>query len=800
MIELRGISKHYDGAVALNEIDLEIRAGEVHAICGENGAGKSTLNRILAGSVVPDSGTVTLDGNVLRFGSVHDTEAAGIVIVHQESAAFLHLSATENHQIMMEPCTAGGFWIDRKEMRVRAEASLKDIGEEFDVDRPLLERSVAQRQMVAIARALSSNCKLFILDEPTASLSKRESEALFAAVRSMRERGVAIIYVTHRLEEVFLLSDRVTILRDGKKIVTLETKNASREELIRHMVGREIGPANRQPAVFGEVGLEVKNLSKAGAFTDISFKVHRGEIVVLTGLIGAGRSEVARAIFGLDISDSGEILGANRVGFVPEDRQHEGLHTQLSIRENTAMAIQNRLLIQRVRERQESEKQIANLSIKTESDLNLVSSLSGGNQQKVLLAKWLSTNPDILILDEPTRGVDVGAKEQIHQLIHEFAERGGAVLVISSDMPEVLSLADRILVMRQGTLSGEILSADATQDAILQLALPLESASQNSEKAKSRRAISQETVVASLIVLVGAIATLTNPSFFTWTNLSDILVKVAPVLIVGTLMTLVIFAREIDISVGSLMGLCGAILGIACSTDRLGLPVAIGMLMCLCAGLVGGILNGVLTAKAKIPSIIVTLGMLTILRGITELLLGGKWIENMPSGLRRFGTEAFLTVPYSVWVAIITVLAGIWITKRTKFGLRAFAIGSNPEAALLRGIPVSRVRIGVFALTGLACGVAAIFGATQLQVVESGFGSGFELVVIASVIVGGTSIRGGKGSVLGTILGAILLGMISTVLIFLKLGESAVYWERALQGGLILLAVLGDHFWRRRSI
>ncbi len=797
MIELRGVSKHYDGTLALCEIDLEIRAGEVHAICGENGAGKSTLNRILAGSVVPDSGVVLLDGKPLKFGSVKDSEANGISMVHQESAAFLHLSAIENHEIMREPSMACGIWIDRNEMRKRTLSSLKSIGEEFDVDRPLLDRSVAQRQIVAIARTLSSDCRLLILDEPTSSLSARESEALFAAIRSMRERGVAVLYVTHRLDEVFLLSDRVTVLRDGRKVATKITCETNREELIKLMVGRTIDSAIRQTKTFGAPELVVTNLCKSGSYEDVSFNLRKGEIVALTGLVGAGRSEVARAIFGLDKLDSGEILGANGAAFVPEDRQHEGLHTQLNIRENIAMALQDRPLIQRDLEKLVSESQIESLSIKTESDMNLVSSLSGGNQQKVLLAKWLATDPDNLVLDEPTRGVDVGAKEQIHKLIHKFAESGGAVLVISSDMPEVLSLADRILVMRQGTISGEISGAEATQEAILELALPIESASQVAVNTNSRSWISQETVVATLILLVGAIAALVNPSFLSWTNLSDILVKTAPVLIVGSMMTLVILAREIDISIGSLMGLCAVVLGIACSTDRMRLPIFVGVGMCLGAGIIGGILNGILVSKAKIPSIIVTLGMLTILKGVTELLMGGKWIENLPNGLRQFGTGAFLNVPYSIWIALVAVSAGIWITKRTSFGLRVFAIGSNPDAAALRGVPSTRIRIGVFALIGLACGVAALFGATQLQVIESGFGSGFELAVIASVIVGGTSIRGGQGSVFGTVLGAILLGMISTVLIFLKLGESAIYWERAIQGGLILLAVLGDHFWRK---
>ncbi len=798
LVQLCGIAKSYGGVQALRPLDLEIRAGEVLAVCGENGAGKSTLNKILSGTVAPDSGSISVDGRELPLGSVAAAEEAGIAIVHQESAAFLHLTATENHQMMHEP---GNGWLDRAEMRRRTVESLATVGESFDPEVPLEQRSVAQRQMIAIARAVSRDCRVLILDEPTSSLSARETDSLFAVIRKLRAEAVAIVYVSHRMDEIFQLADRVAVLRDGSLVAVKPVTETSPQDLIQLMVGRAVEFEKRAANKPGPVRLEVRNL-RSGPVRDVSFLVCAGEVVAMAGLVGAGRSEAARAIFGLDSRQSGEILIDGTpwrepirqgVALLPEDRQHEGLHLPLSVRENLAMAAtpSQTALIDRQAEAKSASDLVERLSIKTASDLAAVASLSGGNQQKVLLGKWLATQPKVLILDEPTRGVDVGAKDQIHRLIGKLAEEGVAVLVISSEMNEVLALGDRILVMRQGRLAGELAGTEATQEKILELALPRES--DEATVATASTGIRREFAVAGLLLALMVLATLVNPSFLSLENLRDMLVKVSPAVIVGSMMTLVILAREIDISVGSLMGLCAATLGIAVSPDRMGLPVPVAVAACLGVGALGGLLNGVLSAYARLPSIIVTLGTLTLFKGLTELAMGGKWIENVPLSLRTLGAGGWV-----ILVAILAAVAGIWISRRTRLGMRIFALGSNPHAAALVGVKAAKVRLLVFVLTGLACAVATLFSATQLQVIESGFGSGFELAAIAAVIVGGTSIRGGRGGVPGTILGATLLGIVSTVLIFLKLGPSAAYWEKAIQGGLILLAVLGDHLSRRK--
>ncbi|MFZ4508531.1 MAG: ABC transporter permease subunit, partial [Fimbriimonas sp.] len=675
---------------------------------------------------------------------------------------------------------------------------------------PLEEMSLAQRQMVAIARATAANCRFLILDEPTASLSERECTALFRVIRLLRERGVSILYVSHRLEEIFALSDRVTVLRDGGYVGTLPTAEVDRDSLIQMMVGREVAITTRTANRPGEVVLEVENVGGA------SFSVRAGEIVALAGLIGSGRSEIARAIAGVDprsgvVRVGGDILGQGHpgeairagIGFVPEDRQHQGLHLALSIRENIGLAnlpaLSQAGWIDASALASLSANSVESLSIKTPDDANLASSLSGGNQQKVLLAKWLATKPKVLILDEPTRGVDVGAKAQIHALISDLAAQGMAVLMISSELPEVLALADRVLVMHQGKLVGEVSGADATQERILSLAFGKDDVGTKTEAVVAKRSLPVELGPALLLFLTLIGAAIVNPSFVAIDNLRDMLVKVAPAIIVGSALTLVILAREIDISVGSLMGFCAAILGIVCSASHMGLPIGVGAAACLGVGLVVGLINGALVAYVRIPSIIVTLAMLTVLRGLTELTLAGKWIENMPASARALGTGAFVGVPYVVAVAGLVALLAAWVTLRTPFGRRAFALGCDPAAATRFGMPVRRVQMLTFGLTGLAAGLATLFSATQLQVIESGFGNGFELVAVASVIVGGTSIRGGRGSILGTLLGATLLGIVATVLIFLRLGESATYWERAIQGGFILMAILADHLRRGQS-
>jgi rhamnose transport system ATP-binding protein len=493
LVEVEHVSKSYGGVHALRDVSLSIAPGEVHALCGENGAGKSTLIKIITGSVVPEEGRVLVNGEPLALGDVRTAEDAGIAVIHQESTAFLHLNAEDNIFVGREPRRLAGLLLDRPEMRRQTHALLDRLGEHFDQRRALMELTVAQRQMVGMARALSRKCKLLIMDEPTASLSARETEVLFRIIRQLRTDGVSILYVSHRMEEVFDLSDRVTVFRDGKWVDTQLTKSMTTQSLIQRMVGREVGELNRrtdtqrQP---GPVVLDVKNLGREGVFENISFQVRSGEIVGLAGLVGAGRSEVAQAIFGIDAPDSGEVALTGKpltpgsikdamergIALVPEDRQHLGLVLPMSVGQNLSMAVLKSLtrggLISASRHRELANRMMRELSIKAASASVATETLSGGNQQKVMLGKWLAPKPKVLLLDEPTRGIDVGAKAEVHRLVRELAAQGMATLLISSELPELLALSDRIVVMRQGRISGELDGASATQEKLLELALP----------------------------------------------------------------------------------------------------------------------------------------------------------------------------------------------------------------------------------------------------------------------------------------------------------------------------------------
>ncbi|NIP93811.1 MAG: sugar ABC transporter ATP-binding protein [Akkermansiaceae bacterium] len=491
LVQIENLSRSFGGVHALGGVSFDIAAGEVHGLCGENGAGKSTLIKCLAGVIEPDRGTIRVEGTTLRPGDIHAAEQAGIAAIYQESTSFLDLDLVDNLFVGRE--IRRGLLLDRAAMEGEARAVLQRLGLDLELDRPLRELSVAQRQMVEMARALLRDCRLLIMDEPTASLSVRETEILMAVVRRLRRDGVSVLYVTHRLPEVFDLCDRVTVLRDGHHVATTVTGAIDHDGLIQQMVGREVETLTRHGTHEGrtrDVLLKIENLTSENRFSGISFDLHAGEILGIGGLVGAGRSEVARAIFGIDTYDGGTIslagqplpMGSIRasmdagIALVPEDRQHEGLVLPMTVRENLSMAILPELirhvLISPRREAERTAEQMERLNVRAAGPEMATSSLSGGNQQKVVLGKWLANHPRLLILDEPTRGVDVGAKAEIHRLVREFAAGGMATLVISSDLPELLALCDRILVMRGGEIAGELDGAGADEESVMRLAFP----------------------------------------------------------------------------------------------------------------------------------------------------------------------------------------------------------------------------------------------------------------------------------------------------------------------------------------
>jgi ribose transport system ATP-binding protein len=489
VLQMRGISKTYPGVRALDGVDFEVRAGEVHALVGENGAGKSTLMKILAGAQPRDAGQILIDGEPVAVDTPQKAMSLGISIIYQEFNLVPYMSAAENIFLGREPAGALPGLIDFARLYAEAQEIVDRLGVRLSVRTPVNRLSIAQQQMVEVAKATSRRARIIAMDEPSATLTEHELLNLFSLIRQLQSDGVSVIYISHRLEEIFEIADRVTVLRDGQLVATKDVGDTDRDGIIRMMVGRELkDKIPKQAAPIGEPVLTVRGLSRAESLHDVSFTVHRGEVLGIAGLVGAGRTEVARCVFGADRYDSGEILIDGQrveinspqdairygIGLVTEDRKAHGLVLGMGLRENISLPnlqMLSRLgFVRRGEEKSITEGYVSDLAIRTPSIEQLVQNLSGGNQQKVVLAKWLFTNSKVLIFDEPTRGIDVGSKVEIYQLMNRLAESGVGIIMISSELPEVLGMSDRVLVMHEGRITGEMSRMEATQEAVMHLA------------------------------------------------------------------------------------------------------------------------------------------------------------------------------------------------------------------------------------------------------------------------------------------------------------------------------------------
>jgi rhamnose transport system ATP-binding protein len=488
ILELKNMTKRFSGVEVLHEVSFSLRPGEVHALLGENGAGKSTLVKVMTGVHQPDKGEIYLDGKRVVFGDTRESRQVGIAAIYQELSLFPDLDVAENIFVGRQPTTTAGR-IDWRKLYADAGKLLLSLGVHLDLKQKARSLSIAQQQMVEIARAFSINARILIMDEPTSSLTLNEVADLFRLVRRLRDEGTAIIFISHRLEELFELADRVTVLRDGSYVDTRSMKDVTRDDLIRLMVGRTITNLfPKQDVKAGEVMLKVKNLARAGSFHDVSFELCKGEILGMAGLVGAGRTNVARAIFGVEPATAGSIQiesqevaimspqQAIRLGlaYVPEDRQLHGLIPAMPITSNISLPTLFKYAqhgwLQDKAERKAAHDAALQMEVRANNMWQLARELSGGNQQKIVLSKWLCTNPRILILDEPTRGIDVGTKAAVHALMSKLAAEGMAILMISSELPEILGMSDRVIVMREGHITGHFLRAEATQEKIISAA------------------------------------------------------------------------------------------------------------------------------------------------------------------------------------------------------------------------------------------------------------------------------------------------------------------------------------------
>jgi rhamnose transport system permease protein/rhamnose transport system ATP-binding protein len=843
VLGLRNATKVFGGTVALKGVSLDLRSGEVLALLGENGAGKSTCVKLLSGLYRPDQGEIILDSVPTELTSPQDAFRRGISVVHQHPGLFGDLSVAENVFVGHMPLDRFRR-LDHAAMQRQAAELLDVVGLDCDPSVPLNRLRSSEQQLVEIARALSAEARVLILDEPTAALSQREVERLFLVIHQLRTRQVAMMFVSHRMEEIYRLSDRVTVLRDGHHVATEPVSSMSRDRAVQLMVGRSLSgmyPAkDPQP---GEILFEAYALGLGDVFTDVSFAVRTGEILGLGGLVGSGRTEIARVIFGIDQPTQGtmRLAGtpisfhspseamAGGIAYLSEDRLGQSLVMDQAILSNATLPTIARAtvagLISATKELALVRPDLERMKLRFRSYDQPVKTLSGGNQQKVVVAKWLATKPRLLILDEPTQGVDVQTKAEVHSLIADLAKSGMAIILISSELPELIGMSDRILVLREGQVMDEMSRADATPERVLKAATDAggeNGASGNSNKhltattslparqeSSSRKSLNllvspirrlllkrEFGLVAAMAAVIIPVAAI-NPRMLSGPNVTALSMDAALLIIVAVAQMLVLLTRNIDLSVASVIGLSayGAATTLHAHPD---LNVFAGLAVASGIGLLCGLVNGAVVTIGRVPAIVVTLGTLSVFRGIDSLWTGGKQIsaDQVPQAWLDLTTGRVAGVPGLVFIAAGVLLVTAFVLRSMPLGRELYAIGSNPDGAELIGIPVKRRVLGAFAVAGLLAGFDGGLWASRYATIDARVATGFELTVIACVVVGGVAIRGGAGTVLGITLGALTLLIIRNGLILIRVDP---LWLEGVYGLVILGAVTINLIVTRRS-
>ncbi|MFF0923963.1 ATP-binding cassette domain-containing protein [Rhizobium leguminosarum] len=831
---LEGVTKVFGGTVAVANVSIELRAGEVLALLGENGAGKSTCVKLLAGVHRPDGGQVVMLGKPVAFASPLEAQRAGVAVMHQHPGLFPDLSIAENLFIGQ----TGLRWkLDHRQMQSEAARLLTLVGLDVDVTAPLGRLRTSEQQLVEIARALSLDARVLIMDEPTAALSQREVERLFTVVDNLRPQGVAMMFVGHRMDEIYRVADRIAVLRDGRHVGTEIAADLSRERAVQMMVGRSLdGLYPRNNTAPGDVVLDVRGLSCDGSFQDVSFQLRAGEILGFGGLVGSGRTEIARVLFGIDQPTGGTIAidgktmrfaspkdaMGNGIAYVSEDRIGQSLVMDFPILNNASLTVLDKAtrggLMSREKEIGIAKPFLDRLRLRFKSFDQPVGALSGGNQQKVVLAKWLATNPRILILDEPTQGIDVQTKADVHAMMTDLAAKGMAIILISSELPELLGMADRMIVLREGSVTAEFRHDEATQekvigaatDAIVKkvdgeiVAQPVPHLDENSviperaaqgtwRRVLARRELGLFAAIAAVVIPISIL----NIRMLSGANLSALAMDAGLLMIVAVAQMLVVITRSIDLSVAAIIGL--AAYG-AASTIHLHPEIGVmgGVALACTIGLAAGFLNGLIVTYGRVPAIVVTLGTMSIFRGINSLWAGGTQVsaDQVPQAWLDMTAANIFGVPAVLLIAIATLLVVAYILRNTSIGRELFAIGSNPGGASLIGIP-SRARILMaFSAAGLLAGFDGALWASRYATVDARVAYGFELTVIAAVVVGGIAVRGGSGTVLGVAAGALMLLIINNGLTLVRVDP---LWLQGVYGLVILAAIGIDALVARRA-
>ncbi|WP_132537869.1 ATP-binding cassette domain-containing protein [Rhizobium sp. PP-F2F-G48] len=829
---LENVTKIFGGTVAVSDVTIDLRAGEVLALLGENGAGKSTCVKLLAGVYRPDGGTVRIGGDPTRFSSPLEAQHAGVAVMHQHPGLFPDLSIAENLFIGQ----TGAKWkIDYGAMETEARRLFRMVGLDADVTLPLGRLRTSEQQLVEVARALSLDARVLIMDEPTAALSQREVERLFSVVNDLRKHGVAMMFVGHRMDEIYRIADRITVLRDGQLVGTQPTSELSRERAIQMMVGRTLdGLYPRHSAAPGDVILKVDNLTLGESFEDVSFELRAGEILGFGGLVGSGRTEIARVLFGIDRATSGTVTIDGRavdfgspneamkhgIAYVSEDRLGQSLVMDFSILNNASLTVLDDAtqagMMSRAKELGLAKPFLDRLSLRFRSYDQPVSSLSGGNQQKVVLSKWLATKPRVLILDEPTQGIDVQSKAGVHQMMADLASQGMAIILISSELPELLGMADRLIVLREGHVSARFDRSEATQEKIIEAAtdavvertegmLVVKATGPEARNGPhhERKPFWQSLLARREFGLAAAILAVVVPISFlnirmlSGANLTALAMDAGLLVIVALAQMLVLVTRSIDLSVAAIIGL--AAYGAASTLHSHPEIGVVGAVLLACGiGTVAGLVNGLIITYGRIPAIVVTLGTMSIFRGLNSLWAGGTQVsaDQVPQSWLDMTSASILGIPAILIIAVVTLLAVAYVLRYTTVGRELYAIGSNPEGARLIGIPAGPRVLLAFAAAGLLAGFDGALWASRYATVDARVAYGFELTVIAAVVVGGVAVRGGSGTVLGVAAGSLMLLVINNGLTLVRVDP---LWLQGVYGLVILAAIAIDAFVARRA-
>jgi rhamnose transport system ATP-binding protein len=827
VIELRGICKRFGAVEVLSNVDLSLYAGRVHSLAGENGAGKSTLVKILAGIHQPDSGLLLRNGVETTILGSADARRQGIAVIHQHPATFPDLSVAENVFVGRQPLRMGG--IDWSGMTDRARDLLASLRMEIDVSVPVKILSIAERQAIEIAKALSIDARVLVMDEPTSTISSREVDRLFEIVEQLKKQGVAILFISHFIDEILGRGDEVTVLRSGKVIVTLPGADLTPAQIVRHMIGAEPGVFfPKEETQIGMPVLSVRGLSGAGFVEDVTFDVRAGEILGFFGLVGAGRSEVAQMLFGITKPDQGEIKVDGRVArprsprhamqlgisFLPEDRHQQGLVLQFPIRANETLPILRQLanrvgLVHRAREKQIARDFAARMRVVATGVEQRTDTLSGGNQQKVLLAKWLIPSPRVLILDQPTRGIDVGAKAEIHRIVSQLAAQGMAVILISDDAQEVIGMSDRIVVFRGGRIAGESDRASFDREAILLAAAQAarDDGKTDSQQCGSTRSMETiapsggrsrgvigrllrvpELVLVLALLIIGGAVTMREPRFLQSANLEQVALSATLVCIVTLGEALVIIARQVDLSIGAIVA-ASAFISAGWLEHHPDASIFWVILIGCAVGVALGALNALLVALFRIPAIVASLGTLAIFRGGVIVFAGGRQISAtvLPDSYGDIARIHFAGAPLLVWLALLLTVAFGLATRFTRTGRNLYALGSNQESARLVGINDRRHIALVFILSGILCGLVGVLWGARFGTVDAVIAPDLHFQAISAVVVGGVSIFGGSGTVYGAALGAVIFAVLQNGVQLLGINR---FWLQAVFGAAILFTVI----------